>query len=288
METPPCLPLSDLELLLNTPPRIIFTHRETFTGHDTQNVVVPTHRYIRIVKGELVYTVDDHNAGLQAGTVLFVPKGARRFWHVARGEICEIVWCEFETPGFAPNPHTFYLTADCRAALEKAALLRMARAWNFPGYLRGTTQSDPALPRPIRLLLEGELKASLARFWSTARAWNPECRPRERTAGGVHSLVRHGLAWMEENFRMPDADIQLFAHLPETSPRYFRRLFISCVGCSVAEHLMNLRMREAMRLLRSSTLSMKQIASGVGFSDALYFSRRFRRHWDIAPSEVRK
>jgi AraC-like DNA-binding protein len=33
---------------------------------------------------------------------------------------------------------------------------------------------------------------------------------------------------------------------------------------------------------------MKQIASGVGFSDALYFSRRFRRHWDIAPSEVRK
>jgi len=47
-------------------------------------------------------------------------------------------------------------------------------------------------------------------------------------------------------------------------------------------------MREAMDLLRTSTLSIKEIAVRLGFNDPLYFSKRFHQHWDIAPTRVRK
>jgi len=46
-------------------------------------------------------------------------------------------------------------------------------------------------------------------------------------------------------------------------------------------------MLEAARLLRFTDLTIGQIAHQTGFADQLYFSRAFKRHHDVAPSEFR-
>lgn len=46
-------------------------------------------------------------------------------------------------------------------------------------------------------------------------------------------------------------------------------------------------MERAVALLQKS-LTIKEVASSVGFNDALYFSKQFKNWYGIAPSEYRK
>jgi len=46
-------------------------------------------------------------------------------------------------------------------------------------------------------------------------------------------------------------------------------------------------MLEAARLLRFSDLSVGEVAFRAGFSDQLYFSRAFKRHYGEAPMSYR-
>ncbi|AHF91303.1 AraC family transcriptional regulator [Opitutaceae bacterium TAV5] len=284
-------PLDQLEHLLRAPLQIICTCRETFSGHRTRDEHLVSHRYIRILKGSLTYTIDGNDARLDEGAIFFVPRHAHRYWRVPEGEVCELVWCQFDAPGFDPGTGTLYLADDSRRSLEKASLLRMLRLWTFPGYMRASPHGDPALPREIALQLEGELKASMVRFWVSARPWDPA---KDQAPAGsasrrrVHPSVRRGLTWLEENFRRPDAIKLLHAEILDVSPNHFRLLFSRYAGHSVSAHLLQLRMREAMTLLQTTTLSIKEIAARVGFSDPLYFSRRFHEHWDVAPTALRK
>jgi AraC-like DNA-binding protein len=57
-------------------------------------------------------------------------------------------------------------------------------------------------------------------------------------------------------------------------------------GISPKQYLMKVRMNKAKELLRGN-LTIDQVASSVGFNDALYFSKQFRRWSGMSPSEYR-
>ncbi|MEP3932587.1 helix-turn-helix transcriptional regulator, partial [Rhodopirellula bahusiensis] len=54
------------------------------------------------------------------------------------------------------------------------------------------------------------------------------------------------------------------------------------------KYLIQVRIQEASRLLRSTDRSITDIAFDVGFSDSNYFSRQFRTHLGLSPREYRK
>ena len=58
-------------------------------------------------------------------------------------------------------------------------------------------------------------------------------------------------------------------------------------GLSVLEHINRAKMEEAKRLLLSTGLTVAEIAQAVGYADARYFARLFRRQTDLTPSEYR-
>ena len=60
------------------------------------------------------------------------------------------------------------------------------------------------------------------------------------------------------------------------SPSHFAASFREQVGCSVGAFRTNLRMSAARTLLDTTSDPVSDIAAAVGFSDAFYFSRRFR------------
>ncbi|MFF2015639.1 AraC family transcriptional regulator [Paenibacillus sp. NPDC058177] len=57
-------------------------------------------------------------------------------------------------------------------------------------------------------------------------------------------------------------------------------------GMSPKQYLMKVRMNKAEELLRGH-LAIDQVASSVGFNDALYFSKQFRKWSGMSPSEYR-
>lgn len=67
---------------------------------------------------------------------------------------------------------------------------------------------------------------------------------------------------------------------------HLSKAFKQRTGLSPKQYLLKTRMDKASELLRG-TLTIDQIASSVGFNDALYFSKQFRKYTGMPPSEYR-
>ncbi|AIQ29982.1 AraC family transcriptional regulator [Paenibacillus sp. FSL P4-0081] len=67
---------------------------------------------------------------------------------------------------------------------------------------------------------------------------------------------------------------------------HLSKAFKQRTGFSPKQFLLKKRMDKARQLL-GSPLTIEQVASSVGFNDALYFSKQFRKHTGMPPSEYR-
>jgi AraC-like DNA-binding protein len=72
------------------------------------------------------------------------------------------------------------------------------------------------------------------------------------------------------------------------SPATFRRYWERYVHMPPARYVMNLRMREACRLLVETDKTVAEIADILSFEDPLYFSRRFSKMMGTPASDYRR
>jgi AraC family transcriptional regulator of arabinose operon len=77
------------------------------------------------------------------------------------------------------------------------------------------------------------------------------------------------------------------ASLVGVSPSHLSTLFRKSTGGGVLAHHTALRMARARQLLDVTDATITEIAFDVGFDDAFYFSRVFRRHHGMSPTEFR-
>lgn len=85
-----------------------------------------------------------------------------------------------------------------------------------------------------------------------------------------------------------DYSVQELADRCHVSVGRFSMLFKARTGVSPQRYIIDLRLAHAQHLLRHTALSIQQIATASGYSDAFYFSRLFRRHIGQSPSAFRK
>ncbi|MBO4358905.1 MAG: helix-turn-helix transcriptional regulator, partial [Erysipelotrichaceae bacterium] len=72
------------------------------------------------------------------------------------------------------------------------------------------------------------------------------------------------------------------------SPAHLSSIFKKEIGIGFSRYLINVRMEEAKKYLRSSRYSLKEIANAVGYNDAGYFSVLFKKETGISPGEFRR
>ena len=101
------------------------------------------------------------------------------------------------------------------------------------------------------------------------------------------SVARRCENWLKENFREVEAVSQVVSvgKLPE---RTLKRRFKAATGSSLIEYLQNLRIEEAKRLLEAGSLAVEEISAEVGYSDASFFRRLFKRLTGLSPSQYRR
>ncbi len=71
-------------------------------------------------------------------------------------------------------------------------------------------------------------------------------------------------------------------------PNYISRRFHEATGSSFSEYLEFCRISHARSLLLETELPVHDIAMGVGYHNAMYFSKVFRKNTGASPSEYRK
>lgn len=72
------------------------------------------------------------------------------------------------------------------------------------------------------------------------------------------------------------------------NPSYLSQLFKHQTGTNFIEYVTQIRLKEAKRLLSSTTLRISEIAERLGYSDLAYFTNIFKKISQITPSEYRK
>lgn len=263
-----------LERMLSKP--LIVTHvdsRRFSKGHMEEASVVNSFSIVLIRSGSVSYRVDNTSSHFQKDTVLLVPAWARREWSASGTEGCELQWCDFSCPSEDLSDGELLHSRPHDIVLEQSTMTRMLTEW--------TSSSAPN-----RLLLEGELKAQLARFFSGAKTTESKSTAPNHCSARANSVIDRSLALCSKLYNEHNilSEMRTSTGL---SPAHFRRVFKSQQKVSPGSFVLRLRMRHARFLLHESERTIKEISDIVGYDDAFYFSRLYRRFWGCPPSEDR-
>ena len=108
-----------------------------------------------------------------------------------------------------------------------------------------------------------------------------------RTRQAEDAAVARCQTWIAQNYQTP-APVAAMVHVSGLSERSFKRRFQRATGMSPLEYVHTLRLEEAKQMLESGDAPIEAIANEVGYEDAGFFSRLFRRQVALTPAQYRK
>ncbi len=100
-------------------------------------------------------------------------------------------------------------------------------------------------------------------------------------------VVERAIRLMRERYR-EELDRDELAEAVSLSPAYFSTLFKKVTGFGPMQYLGKIRVDHAKTLLRTTDLSIAEVAQAVGFTDAFYFTRVFTKATGFSPRDYRK
>ena len=101
------------------------------------------------------------------------------------------------------------------------------------------------------------------------------------------SLQRQILAWLDQQYANPDLNLSMTAAQFGISKKYVSQFLKEQTGKSFTEYVEDLRLTHAMEMLKTTDLSITELAARCGFSARNTFYKAFRRRYGISPSSVR-
>lgn len=108
-----------------------------------------------------------------------------------------------------------------------------------------------------------------------------------RTRQVEDALIARCQAWIADHYMdpAPVAAMVRESGLPERS---FKRRFAAATGMSPLDYVHTLRIEEAKQMLEAGDAPIAPIANEVGYEDAAFFARLFRRSVMLTPAQYRK
>lgn len=101
------------------------------------------------------------------------------------------------------------------------------------------------------------------------------------------ALMNQCQQWVASHYN-EESPVAKMAALSGLSDRNFARRFNRATGMSPLEYVHAMRLEEAKQYLEASGDSVEAIANAVGYEDAGFFSRLFRRKVGLTPAQYRK
>jgi AraC-like DNA-binding protein len=110
--------------------------------------------------------------------------------------------------------------------------------------------------------------------------------PENNSVSGHSGIIERVASYINEH---PGEDLSLnrLASIANLSPYYFARTFKKETGKTPHEYVMSSRINSAKFYLKTSRLSIEEIAFSLGFPTASSFCASFRKHLGITPLKYR-
>lgn len=219
-----------------------------------------THGFIFKLAGFTEYTVDGKKLRAEAGDLIFLPKGAC-YEYFSNSSIYTSI--NFEADIEDPDVEIYSLR-DFPGAFSM--LGGFSEIWNFGN--------------------ESDRYKCLSDFYSLlsyiSRIEHSKSEEKE-----CYRTIEPALKYLRAHIFDQDLKISELHHLCGVSDTYFRRLFSSKFNMTPQKYITRERLSRARLIIESGDFdNLSSVSQSIGFTDPLYFSKAFRKHYGFPPSEL--
>lgn len=241
---------------------------------------------VYIFRGTATHWVAQDSASLQAGDYFIIDPGSEHSYRDT--EDLELVNCLF-LPEYIDRA-----LEDCPSlsSLLSNRVLRFGVPVDIHAADRIFHDADGTVGRLIRQM-EHEYAERKVGCLELLRCYLTQvlvCAVRASEAA-EHARVQHSATaaivdYLHQHYTQP-LSLDVISRQFGYTPPYLSNLFHKDTGMTIQTFLQRLRVEEACRLMDDRELPLSALAQAVGYSDAKYFSKVFRRHKGMSPREYR-
>ncbi len=229
----------------------------------------PHHDLIVVTEGRVTFTSGRRIVEVEAGDAYLIPPG-HKFQGIA-GEGGAVTWVQH----FAGKDNP----ASVLQAARPLRLAGVARGDWVRGLMRRGTELQSRKLTTVTRRMTALVLGLLLEEFGTASG------PEPAAPGSVRARIQHAVEWAKSQ---PDPTALQMAGQAGWSVNHFRERFQEVTGQTVGVFLRERGLREAGRLLRETSLPIKEISRMTGYSDVIAFHHAFRQHFRVTPGRYRR
>lgn len=186
----------------------------------------------------------------------------------------------------------YYRWVGFKGNLADQLLSTLNISAHIPIISTGTCKRVPVLYHRIQQILQhgdsncdlqagGYMRLLLSEYSMNATVPHPQ----KESIDEIGQRIEQAIRWLTLQYSHP-ISIENMAQTLGYHRTHLSKIFKQHAGISPMNFLLKIRMERA-KLLLNEPLTIEQIASSVGFTDALYFSKQFKKWYGCAPTEYR-
>lgn len=251
-----------------------YYYNKAINRHYTESTIHyhPHYEIYFLKEGQCRYFIDDRSYDMDAGDIVFIPKGSIHRANYPEGAHSRLlINC---TDEYIPeivkerlnNGHYVFRSHEIAKHAENI-LSQIEYEYNHPDEF--TCEA---------------LKGYTAQLIFLMLRYPGD--PEESTTG--NELIDDIVKYINENFT---SDIKLsgVARLKSVSPEHLSRTFKACIGNGFNEYVTLLRLKRAEEMIKTEpNKTISEIAYECGFNDGNYFSYKFKKMYGVSPIKRRE
>jgi AraC-like DNA-binding protein len=253
------------------------TIRSIFYRDAPSNYQTPDHthegnwQWYLVRHGDVTQTIDGTTYELAAGDSILIPPRA------VRSPRCTGMAPSYTMAIFHPGPITLWPLAK--------QILPIHQPTNFEELIKELAHPEDGYAElVVNVVFTRLLIGHVREHRESADKATTEASLNELSE---NDLCQRAIAFMRAQMHEPISRNDIAAAVHYSEP-HFARVFKRIMGVTPGHYLSNLRLERAKLFLRSSTLSIGQIALEVGFQSFSHFTQLFKKEVGSSPSSYRK
>ncbi len=149
----------------------------------------------------------------------------------------------------------------------------------------------------VRLADKEQEKATASDFFESAETFAEMNQYLQNRLSGLFEdgetqkstyAVKKVMDYIWENYGDSSLSIRTLADYVYLTPTYLSNVFKKSSGLTIGQYLVYVRVEKAKRLMKEPQLKFYEVASMVGYEDANYFAKIFKKKTNMTPSEYKE
>lgn len=228
-----------------------------------------------ICEGKGIYKVNDTTYHLHKGDFFVIYPGTEIFYQADEKNPWDYIWVGFQ--GIKSETYLGY------AGIDKEHLI--GHCCNT-AYMLSCIQ-QMTLARVLTHYNELRRQAALLQIFAALIEQHHEQLTEEEQLDYPHHVyIDQALDYVQTHIS-ENIHIQDIANYIGIDRSYLTSIFKQALGISPQEYLLNYRMEYACELLKDPQIKISTVACEVGYQDPLSFSKAFKKHLAVSPSQWR-